>query len=83
MKTFFIVLITFLTKAGTLTNQATNQHYILKCSDSDMCYFSIDLPIGFYTYISEDKKDTTLFYADITVQDRGPYKTSGNFYFIP
>lgn len=58
----FFNLISFFCKPGTLISYDNNIRYFLKCEPKvESCYFNIDLPNGLYSYVSEDKKDTTIF----------------------
>ena len=83
MKILLATFISFFCQAGTLTNYQTNVRYKLECPDPkyQSCFFDIELPIGDYLYVSNDKKDTTIFIIEDSKFNSHIYKTTGNFIF--
>lgn len=59
MKTIIALLIGIIIKSGTITNDNNNTlTYYVTCPDSTECYTELQLETGFYTYHSQDKKDS-------------------------
>jgi len=82
MKTLVLILISFYCPSGKLTNTETNKAYKLVCKDYDFCYFTLSVPEGPYTYVSDDKKDTCIFFVQNKCQDIKLLKKTGDFTLI-
>ena len=84
MKILLVTLISFFCKAGTLTNYESTIRFKLQCPDENRqsCFFNVDIPMGEYLYISNDKKDTTILLIGDSQHDTYIYKTTGDFIFV-
>ena len=59
MKTIIAVLIGIIIKSGFIVNDHNNTLVgSIQCPDSTECYTELQLETGFYTYYSQDKKDS-------------------------
>ncbi len=81
MKIVIATIISFFCQAGTLTHYENNFQYKLECPDKKFsyCFFDLELPIGGYMYLSEDKKDTSILIVGNSLRDTYIYKTTGKF----
>lgn len=57
---FLLPILTLFCNPGTITDYKHNKRFILRCNEPE-CNYTIDLEIGFYIYITENKEDTVTF----------------------
>lgn len=53
---FLLPILTLFCNPGTVIDHNNNRKYLLQCNEPE-CNYTIDLEIGFYTYITENKED--------------------------
>lgn len=82
MLILFFFLTSFYCRPGTIAGGEHQLRYTLVCPDKEdkktECYFDFELPSDYYTYISYDKIDTTIFIVQSS-EDMMILKTTGGF----